>query len=87
MVFQQDNARPHTANVYSVFQGKQYYKMLFPANSPDLNQIEHIGKYMNRKTRANNPQYLGELAYSIADVWVNALQGLLQTIFVQCKDA
>ena len=40
--FQQDNARPHTANITRDYLAQQHFHVLeWPANSPDMNPIEH----------------------------------------------
>ena len=66
MVFQQENARPHTAQLVKLFFREiNITKTPFPANSPDLNPIEYRSEYMMQKIRAKNPR---KLAYSFVDV-------------------
>lgn len=42
MIFQEDNAKPHTATVCKVYrERKNITRLYWPARSPDLNPIEH----------------------------------------------
>ena len=49
-IFQQNNARPHTALKAMHFFARQRIQVLsWPPNSPDLNLIENIRLYIKRK--------------------------------------
>ncbi|GBO04695.1 hypothetical protein AVEN_19395-1 [Araneus ventricosus] len=44
-IFMDDNARPHrTRLVRSYLESKTIPQMAWPARSPDLNRVEHVGK-------------------------------------------
>ena len=62
-VFQDDNARPHRARVVNDFIGNNNIRrMIWPANSPDLNPIEHVWDELGRRVyRDNAPHNVNEL--------------------------
>ncbi|GFU93741.1 transposable element Tcb1 transposase, partial [Trichonephila clavipes] len=75
-IFQQDNARCHTAaSVRAWFEEHQdeFTVLPLPANSPDLNPIEHLWYHLDRVVRAMDPQprNLAQLATALESAWLN----------------
>ena len=71
-IFQQDNARPHTARIVTNhFQQYQVNVMGWPACSPDLNPIEHVWDQLGKAVRARiTPQHtLMHLRRFLQDEW------------------
>ncbi len=55
-LFQQDNAPQHTANRTKDFFFLQNYKVMdWPAQSPDLNPIEHLWPRLKEALKAQHP--------------------------------
>ena len=72
LTFQQDNARPHTARVVQQCMNENEIEVLpWPANSPDLNPIEHVWDEMERRLRRlpQQPSNLQELAGDLVNIW------------------
>ncbi|KFM66064.1 Transposable element Tcb1 transposase, partial [Stegodyphus mimosarum] len=75
-IFQQDNARCHTAaSVRAWFEEHQdeFTVLPWPANSPDLNPIEHLWDHLDQVVRAMDPQprNLAQLATALESAWLN----------------
>lgn len=71
-VFQQDNARPHTARLTTAFLTANNINTLpWPSLSPDLNPIEHIWDELDRRlrARANAPATPNELFIALQAEW------------------
>ena len=75
VLFQQDNARPHTAAATQrVFCGVQ--KLSWPLRSPDLSPIEHVWNMMKREiTLSPEPATaIVELRQLVQDAWNHSIR-------------
>jgi hypothetical protein len=71
-IFQQDNARPHTANITRTYLQQAQLQMLpWPARSPDLSPIEHLWDMMGQRLRLlpRAPHNLDELRHQLQVKW------------------
>ncbi len=61
-LFQQDNAKPHTAAITTAWLRSRRVRVLnWPACSPDLSPIENIWRIIKRKIHQRRPQTLQQL--------------------------
>jgi hypothetical protein len=79
-IFQQDNARPHTAKATKAWLAKHKIELLpWPANSPDMNPIEHmwwkIKSIIRAKPIASNVKELWKLCLEAID-WCWSPEGV-----------
>ena len=80
-IFQHDNARPHTANVTRNFLNQQQFLVLDrPANSPDMNPIEHAWDELNRRVRQHNIETVNDLERALIDEWNAIPQTFFETL-------
>ncbi|GFY16642.1 transposable element Tcb1 transposase [Trichonephila clavipes] len=76
-LFMDDNARPHRANIVDeCLQSEDITRMDWPAYSPDLNPIEHVGDMLGRRIAARQPPptCLPELRRTLLDERCNIPQ-------------
>jgi len=80
VVFQHDNARPHTARITRArLAAANVNTMQWPAKSPDMNPIKHIWDALGRNVRRNhNPQNIHELTNALIAEWNNLPNNLVQ---------
>ena len=71
-VFQQDNARPHTARITVAYFNNQNIRTLpWPSLSPDISPIEHLWDELDRRLRVRNvpPTAPDELFAALQEDW------------------
>ncbi|GFV22001.1 transposable element Tcb2 transposase [Trichonephila clavipes] len=68
VIFQQDNARPHTARVAQDFL-RHYQTLPWPARSPDLSPVEHVWDQLKRQMPSCHSVHALELA--VQDLWAH----------------
>ena len=80
-IFQQDNARCHTARVSVDYLQQQNIDWLpWPARSPDLSPIEHLWDALDRRVRQRQPQTLGDLRNFLVEEWNRTPQQQIGTL-------
>ena len=71
-IFMQDGAPAHKSkSSLNWLRQKMNLLAIWPANSPDLNPIEHLWGYMKREVRKLNPKNKQELINIIIQIWNN----------------
>lgn len=88
--FQQDNAPCHTAKAVSKwFNENQISPLIWPARSPDLNPIENIWAWMDKKLTETRITNLADLEKRLNEIWdsitVDYCRNLFNSIFTRCK--
>ena len=80
-IFQQDNARCHTARVSVDYLQQQNIDLLsWPACSPDFSPIEHLWDALDRRVRQRQPQTLGDLRNFLVEEWNRIAQQQIRTL-------
>jgi len=78
VTFMQDNARPHTAHANLNYLGSKLVKLLmWPARSPDLNPIENLWAWLQRKVSDRGPRDEEELRQFVTAEWEAIPQSLI----------
>ena len=83
LIFQQDNARPHVARQTLDFLHAAGITLLdWPANSPDLNPIEHLWDELARRVNEREvvPTTLQQLRVALLEEWDNIPQRTISTL-------
>ncbi|GFW00454.1 transposable element Tcb2 transposase [Trichonephila clavipes] len=76
-IFQQDNARPHTARVSQDF--LRHFQILpFPARSPDLSPVEHVWDQLKRQMPSCHSVH--DLVLAVQDLWAHLPQDNLRCL-------
>lgn len=69
-IFQQDNDPKHTSDIMQDFFEKKDINVLeWPAQSPDLNPIEHLWDHLKRELRKFHLTSLRELETKVVEIW------------------
>jgi transposase len=87
-VFQQDNARPHTAKVAREFIEENRVRIMdWPPQSPDLNPIENLWfEVKNAVRRKPEPSNLRELDVLVQEAWYEIPPELCRQLIVSMPD-
>lgn len=91
-MFQQDNARPHTARVIrNIFEEHGTHVLQWPANSPDMSPIEKIWDVMKRQLVNHREGFANqqELERAVQRIWANLdqemIDGLILAMSRRCR--
>ncbi|GFS92276.1 transposable element Tcb1 transposase [Trichonephila clavipes] len=82
-IFQQDNARPHTARMSQDYL-RTVTTLLWPTRSPDLFTIEHFWDYLG--WRVGHPTCVNELEASVQQIWNEMSQDIIQNLYASMPD-
>jgi hypothetical protein len=87
MVFQQDNARPHTAAATIEFLNQRKVKFVpdWPARSPDLSPIETCWALVQKRASAMRPQCEDELKECVLKAWKELPQTTINALVFSFK--
>lgn len=83
-IFQQDNARVHTSSIVQDWFRKHNITVLkWPANSPDLNPIEHVWAYIKRRLNRYKtpPKDMDELWRRMEEIWAKLPRKLIRRLY------
>ncbi|GFX29457.1 transposable element Tcb2 transposase [Trichonephila clavipes] len=82
-IFQQDNARPHTARVAQDFL-RHFQSLPWPTRSPDLSPLEHVWDQLKRKMPSCHSVHDLELA--VQDLWAHLPQDNIRCLINSMPD-
>ncbi|GFT95046.1 transposable element Tcb2 transposase [Trichonephila clavipes] len=82
-IFQQDNARPHTARVSQDFL-RHFQTLQWPARSPDLSPVEHVWDQLKRQMPSCHSVHDLELA--VQDLWSHLPQDNIRCLINSMPD-
>ncbi|GFT10135.1 transposable element Tc3 transposase [Trichonephila clavipes] len=82
-IFQQDNARPHTARVAQDFL-RHFQTLPWPARSPDLSPVEHVWVQLKRQMPSCHSVHDLELAFQ--DLWAHLPQDNIRCLINSMPD-
>lgn len=91
-IFQQDNARPHTARLTTQYlQANNVDVMEWPSKSPDLSPIEQVWDLLDRRVRQRpvQPQTLRQLQHALVQEWnnipMNVIRRYIRSMRRRCR--
>ena len=80
-IFQQDNAPCHTSRLMKDFFAQESIDVMpWPARSPDLNPIENLWVWIDRKLQEKPIKNLAELKQAVHEAWLNVPIDLCQKL-------
>ncbi|GFU05139.1 transposable element Tc1 transposase [Trichonephila clavipes] len=82
-IFQQDNARPHTARVAQDFL-RHFQTLTWPARSPDLSPVQHVWDQLKRQMPSCHSVHDLELA--VQDFWAHLPQDNIRCLINSMPD-
>ncbi|GFW58494.1 fatty acid synthase [Trichonephila clavipes] len=82
-IFQQDNARPHTAKVAQDFL-RHFQTLPWPARCPDLSPVEHVGDQLKRWMPSCHSVY--DLELVVQDLWAHLPQDNIRCLINSLPD-
>ncbi|GFT57960.1 uncharacterized protein TNCV_2768671 [Trichonephila clavipes] len=82
-IFQQDNARPHTARIAQDFL-HHFQTLPWPARSPDLSPVEHVWDQLKRQMPSCHSVHDLELA--VQDLWTHLPQDNMRCLINSMPD-
>ena len=82
-IFQQDNAPVHTATLTKTWMLENAVESLenWPAQSPDLNIIEHVWSFLKKKVSKMNPKTVDELWHTCEEEFRKIPQDFIETLY------
>lgn len=88
VIFQQDNARPHTARICREFLDEQEVQLLdWPAYSPDMSPIEHLWDVLDQRVRQRvaPPENVRQLRAALLEEWDNIPQRTIDNLVTSMR--
>ena len=80
-IFQQDNAPCHTSRLIKAYFAQESINVMpWPARSPDLNPIENLWVWIDKKLQENPIKNLEELRQATNEAWLNVPTDLCQKL-------
>ncbi|GFY30903.1 DDE_3 domain-containing protein [Trichonephila clavipes] len=83
-IFQQDNARLHTARVAQDFL-RHFQTLLWPARSPNLSPVDHVWDQLKRQMPSSHSVHDLELA--VQDLWAHLPQDNISCLINSMPDS
>ena len=86
-LFQQDNARPHTARyTQDVLRRNNVQVLQWPARSPDISPIEHLWDHLGRQVRDNHDvENVRDLANALKQEWTRIPQRVIRKLIFSMR--
>ncbi|GFY00168.1 DDE_3 domain-containing protein [Trichonephila clavipes] len=82
-IFQQDNARPHTAGVAKDVL-RHFQTLPWPARSPDLSPVEHVWDQLKRQMSSCHS--IHDLELAVQDLWAYLPQDNIKYLISSMPD-